>query len=81
MVKEGRPLGPASDALMQPCTSKIVALLKPKRRWFRFSLGTMLMVMLLLSAWMGQHVNSTRLQRQSVAAINECGDSAVGLRT
>jgi hypothetical protein len=60
---------------MQPFSSKIVAFLKPKRRWFRFTLPTMLIVMALLTAWMGPHVNSTQPQKQSATAIHEYGGS------
>ena len=35
----------------------------------------MFIVMALLAVWLGQHVHSTRLQKQSVAAIHEYGGS------
>ena len=76
-VKVACPLGRASDTLMQPFLSKIVAFLKPKRRWFRFTLRTMIIVMVSLATWMGLHVNSTQLQKQSVAVIYECGGSVL----
>lgn len=41
--------------------------------WFRFRLRTLLLVFTAVSIWLGFHVQSTRLQRQSAAAIAEYG--------
>jgi len=46
---------------------------KRKRRWFRFSLRTLLVVLTLLCVWLGIKVNSARNQRQLVAKVHELG--------
>ena len=46
---------------------------KPKRRWFRFSLRTLLVLMTVLCVWIGIQVNSARRQREAVAAILKAG--------
>ena len=40
-----------------------------KRRWFRYSLRTFLLVIALLCVWLGIQVNAARRQRDMVAAI------------
>jgi hypothetical protein len=44
---------------------------KPKRRWYQFSLRTMLLVMLVFCVWVGIRVNWARNNRARVAAIEE----------
>ena len=42
---------------------------KPRRRWLRFSLGTMMLVITLLSIWLGLKVSTARIQKEAVIAI------------
>jgi hypothetical protein len=54
--------------------SKLLAVLKPKRRWFQYSLRSLLLFMVLASvlfAWLGWNVHRARLQRQEVAWLKE----------
>ena len=44
-----------------------------KRRWFRFSLRTMLLATTMLCIWLGWKINAAREQRQAVAAVRELG--------
>ena len=49
---------------------------KPKRRWFRFSLRTLLVLMTVLGAvfgWLGVRVNRARKQREAVAWVQQLG--------
>ena len=46
---------------------------KPKRRWFRFSLRALLVVVTVLCLWLGIKVNSVRNQKQLVAKVRELG--------
>jgi hypothetical protein len=46
---------------------------KPKRRWFRFSLRTFLIVITLFSVWLGWKVNAAHEQRRAVAAVRPLG--------
>ena len=48
---------------------------KPKRRWFRFSLRMLLVVVTVLCVWLGFKVNAARRQREAVAAILKAGGS------
>lgn len=49
--------------------AKIVALLKPKRRWAQFSLGTMFVVVAVICVWLAVVVSRAHRQRDAVAAI------------
>jgi hypothetical protein len=40
---------------------------KPKRRWYQFSLRTLLLVMMVFCVWVGVRVNWARNNRASVA--------------
>ncbi|HUY34671.1 MAG TPA: hypothetical protein VMV69_18140 [Pirellulales bacterium] len=51
----------------------IVTVLKPKRRWAQFSLGTMFLVVTALCVWLGLHVEAVNRQRAVVAAIRALG--------
>ena len=46
---------------------------KPKRRWFRFRLRTLLVVMTALCVWLGFKVNAARRQKEAVTAILKAG--------
>ena len=48
---------------------------KPKRRFFRYSLRTMLVVVLVLSVWLGWMANRAAKQRRAVALVKELGGS------
>ena len=48
-----------------------------RRRWFRFSLRTLLVVMTVLCVWLGFKVNATRRQKESVKALLESGNFEV----
>lgn len=51
---------------------------KPKRRWFQFSLRTLLVVILLFGSgfgWLGMKIKQAREQRKAVEAIRELGGS------
>ncbi len=54
-------------------TAAAVSLLRPKRRWFRFSLRTMLLVITVFALWLGLHIHATRRQQQSVMAVQDAG--------
>ncbi len=47
--------------------------LRPKRRWFQYTLRTLLLLMTACAVWMGRYVHRARLQKRSVAAIREYG--------
>jgi hypothetical protein len=46
---------------------------KPKRRWFRFSLRALLVLVTVLCVWLGVKVNVARRQKEAVAAILRAG--------
>jgi predicted xylose isomerase-like sugar epimerase len=48
---------------------------KPKRRWFRFSLRMLLLVVTVLCVWLGFNVNAARRQKEAVQAIRLAGGS------
>jgi hypothetical protein len=50
---------------------------KPKRRWFRFSLRMLLVLLTVLCVWLGLKVNLARQQREAVEAIYKAGGSVV----
>jgi hypothetical protein len=45
----------------------------PKRRWFRYSMRTLLLVTTALCIWLGFKVEAARKQREAVAAIKKVG--------
>ncbi len=53
--------------------SKIVATLKPRRRWFQYSLRTLLLLVTALAVWLGFYVHRANKQREAVAAIQRLG--------
>ena len=46
---------------------------RSRRRWLRFSLRTMLLLVTVLSIWLGVKVNQARRQKEAVAALRESG--------
>ena len=46
---------------------------KPKRRWFRFSLRSLLVLVTAFCVWLGWEVNATRRQKEAVQAIVKAG--------
>jgi len=48
-----------------------------RRRWFRISLRTMLLVVTLLCVWLGLKVNQARRQKDAIAALKSV-KSAIG---
>jgi hypothetical protein len=46
---------------------------KPKRRWFRFSLRALLVLVTMLCVWLGFTVNAARRQKEAVDAILKVG--------
>ena len=48
----------------------------PRRRSRRFSLGSLLVLILVIGGWLGSIVRSARSQRQAVAAIQKARGSA-----
>ena len=60
---------------MRPFFSKIAAFLKPKRRWFQFSLRTLLLLTAVFAFGMGMWSHRARQQKQAVTAILELGGS------
>lgn len=45
----------------------------PRRRWFRFSLRTLLLLVTVLGMWLGLHLHAMRRQQESIAAIKNIG--------
>ena len=46
---------------------------KPKRRWFRFSLRTLFVLVTAFCVWLGWEVNAARRQKEAVEAIVKAG--------
>jgi hypothetical protein len=46
----------------------------PKRRWFRFSLRTMFVVVTVLAIWLGYHINWARQRRDALSSGRFTGD-------
>jgi hypothetical protein len=46
---------------------------KPKRRWFKFSLRALLVLITLMCVWLASQVNSARRQKEAVTAILKVG--------
>jgi hypothetical protein len=49
---------------------------RPCRRWLRFSLRTMLVVVTLLGVWLGVKVEQARRQKRAVDTLKALGTSA-----
>jgi hypothetical protein len=50
---------------------------KPKRRWFRFSLRTLLVMVTLVCAWLAWNINPARKQKQAVEATRTNGGTVL----
>jgi hypothetical protein len=50
---------------------------KPKRRWFRYSLRTFLVIVTLICVWLGWEFSSARKQKHAVEAIRAIGGTAL----
>lgn len=55
----------------------IVKPTKPKRRWFQYSLRTLLIVMTIIAVGLGWWSHKARQQREAVAALEKAGGLAV----
>ncbi|HEV3006767.1 MAG TPA: hypothetical protein VGX78_20015 [Pirellulales bacterium] len=53
--------------------AKLVSVLKPKRQWSQFSLGTMFVVVTAICIWLAAVVNRASRQREAVAALSALG--------
>ncbi|HVX11619.1 MAG TPA: HEAT repeat domain-containing protein [Pirellulales bacterium] len=51
--------------------SKLLLLLKPKRRWAQFSLGTILLAVTLLCVWLGDYVSEVRKLERQLSDVDE----------
>ena len=58
---------------MRLLPSRMFAALTPKRRWLRFSLRSLLVVIAVLCIWLGMEVNRVREQKQAVEMITRLG--------
>ncbi len=56
---------------MRTSKSKNITTLKPKRRWFQFSLGTMFLIMTVTAIWLGRTTDRARRQARAVKAVEE----------
>lgn len=50
------------------------AVVRPRRRWFQFSLGSLLLVMTVFGIWLGLRMDRARRQERAVAVLRERGD-------
>ena len=46
---------------------------KPHRRWLRFSLRALLLLLAVVACWLGVQVNQAQKRRAAIAAVNEAG--------
>ena len=51
--------------------------IKPKRRWFHYSLRTFLIVVTVCGVWLGLKFNAARQQQLAAAKVRELGGSAI----
>jgi hypothetical protein len=57
--------------------TKILQMLRPKRRWAQFSLGTLLAMVTVLGVWLGLVSRAAHRQQSAVAAISRSGGNCV----
>jgi Leucine-rich repeat (LRR) protein len=56
-----------------PTVTAAASTIRPRRRWLRFSLRSLLILVTILSIWLGVKVNQARRQKEAVAALVELG--------
>ena len=56
-----------------PTVAAAAATIPPRRRWLRFSLRSLLILITVLSIWLGVKVNQARRQKDAVAALRGLG--------
>jgi hypothetical protein len=56
-----------------PAAAATTSTIFPRRRWLRFSLRSLLILITVLSIWLGVKVNQARRQKEAVAALRELG--------
>ena len=66
-------VGRAKDKHMRPFFSKIAAFLKPKRRWFQFSVRFLLLLTAAVAVWLGFTMKRVRDKEEAVRAIHDLG--------
>lgn len=52
---------------------KLSSYFRPKRHWLQFSLGSLLLLITVLAAWLGWQVNRVRRQREAIALVERLG--------
>ena len=70
------PLAGMEKRHMRLSPSKIPAVLKPKRRWFQFSLRTVLLLMSVFALWLGIKTHRVRQQEDAIRKIAAWGGTA-----
>jgi len=72
---EDRMTTPAStpDIVASPAPTATPLATRSRRRWLRFSLRTMLVLVTVLGIWLGVRVNQARRQKEAVAALTARG--------
>jgi hypothetical protein len=73
------PARPPPDDDSSPHSSQPSPLSRsaPRRRWFRISLRTMLLLLTLLCIWLGVKVNQARRQKEAIAALRSIHQNVV----
>jgi hypothetical protein len=56
-----------------PTVADTASTIPPRRRWLRFSLRSLLILITVLSIWLGVKVNQARRQKEAVAALRQLG--------
>ena len=67
------PIHRASDKHMRSFLAKMAAFLKPKRRWFQYSLRTLLVIMVIVACVLSWKMNQLHKRRSAVEAIKALG--------
>ena len=63
--------------MTKPSLARLLSMLKPKRRWAQFSLGTMFVVVTVLCVWLAVQVHRARELKSAVAAVEALGGKVV----